>query len=106
MDGTDTYFAHPNFSPQLAQHDTVALYVGTGHSYTVTLTDTLTNPVLHIGSLASTFRFPAGTQITKLSGQDTFTVSGNSVSGVVAGPDPGRATRTGASGLTAPSGPP
>ena len=108
VDGTDTYFAHPNFSPQLAQHDTVALYVGTGHSYTVTLTDTLTNPVLHIGSLVIDLQVPGGHPDHQAEWPGhVHRLPATPSAGWSRGRTPaGRATRTGASGLTAPSGPP
>ena len=43
------------------------------------------DPVLHVANLASTLAFPEGTGITELSGQDSFTVSGSSAVGALAG---------------------
>ena len=85
VDGTSTVFNQPLFTPQLATSD--VLYFGglSGYSYTLAFGAPTRDPVLHVANLASTLGFPAGTSITKLSGEDSFTVSGSSVVGALAG---------------------
>ncbi len=85
VDGTSTVFSSSSFSPPLATSD--AVYFGglAGNSYTVTFGAPTRDPVLHVANLASTLAFPAGTTITKLSGEDTFTVADSSVVGTLAG---------------------
>jgi hypothetical protein len=81
IDGSWPYFNGPDFSPALAQSDAIQLFGGLGYSYTIRFGAPTTDPILHLGSLASRIDFPAGTPVIKLSGQTEFTVSGNSVFG-------------------------
>ena len=85
LDGSSTVFASAFFSPPLATSDAAVFYGSPGYTYTLAFGAPVQDPVLHVSSLASTLQFPAGTQITKVSGEDTFTVSGSSVAGVLAG---------------------
>jgi hypothetical protein len=50
-------------------------------SYTPTFGSPATDPVIEIVSLGSRLDFPSGTQIAKISGQSSFTVSGSSIIG-------------------------
>jgi hypothetical protein len=87
VDGTSTTFNEPYFSPPLTTSDAIEFRgETTGYSYTLQFGAPTTDLVLHLDSLASTLEFPAGTQITKVSGESTFTVSGNTVAGVADGP--------------------
>jgi hypothetical protein len=80
-DGSWPYFSGPDFSPALTKSDAIQIFGGPGYTYTIRLSAPATDPILHVGSLASRIDFPAGTPVIKLSGQTEFTVSGNSVSG-------------------------
>lgn len=81
-DGSFAGFNYPFFTPQLMSSDMVE-FLGPNppsmFTYTVSFTTPVTNPRLHIGSLASTLTF--NTALTKLSGQADFVVVGNSVTG-------------------------
>jgi len=65
--------------------DAIELYGFQGYSYTLQFGAPTQDPVMHIESLASKLVFPAGTQLTKVSGQSTFAVSGNTVTGALSG---------------------
>ena len=52
-----------------------------GAQYTIHFGSPTTNPVLELGSLGSRLDFPAGTHLTRLSGDSGFSVSGSSVLG-------------------------
>jgi len=69
------------FTPPLAHTDHIQVSGFESYSYTLSFGAPVTDPVLHIASLGSTLQFPAGTQITRVSGAPNFTVSGNVVSG-------------------------
>ena len=91
VDGHWTANAGPDFSPPLAKTDVIQIGANSPpESYTLTFGAPVTDPVIEIGSLASTLAFPAGTQITKIVGQSGFTVSGSTVNGApdtALGPD-------------------
>lgn len=90
LDGTWTFFDGPDFTPRLAKTDEIQIGGLPGYSYTLQFGAPVKDPVLEIGSMADRMTFPAGTQITKLSGQSTFTVAGNVVTGMLntaLGPD-------------------
>ena len=83
LNGTLTAWSAPYFTPSLPAADAVefrAEAIGP-HTYTLSLGAARTNPVLHFASLGTTLEFPAGTSITRLSGDDGFAVSDNSVIG-------------------------
>jgi hypothetical protein len=81
LDGSWPYFAGPDFSPPLAKTDVIQIAGFPGDAYTLQFGAPLTDPVLEIGSLASRLDFPSATQITRLSGDTGFSVSGSSVIG-------------------------
>ncbi len=83
LDGSSTVFNRPDFSPPLPTSDAIHFLGSPGGSYALQLGAPVTDPVLHLGSLASTLEFPAGTQITRLSGDSQFSVSGSTVTGAV-----------------------
>ena len=83
VDGTATVFSGPSFSPPLPTSDAIEIRGSSpAYDYTLDLGGPTPNPVIHLASLGSTLTFPSGTEITKVSGEDTFTVSGHTVSGV------------------------
>jgi hypothetical protein len=83
VDGTATVFSGPSFSPPLATSDAIEIRgYSPAYSYTLDLGGPTPNPVIHLASLGSTLDFPAGTEIARVSGDSTFTVSGHTVSGV------------------------
>ena len=86
-DGTSALFNEESyFNPSLQNSDEVgfrgANINNSAYNYTVTFSNTVVNPVMHLGSLASTLLFP-GISLTKRSGEAVFTVTGNMVSGVL-----------------------
>jgi hypothetical protein len=81
VDGTSTVFNRPDFSPPLTASDAIHFRGAGGNSYTLDFGATVTDPVLHLGSLGSTLHFPAGTVISRLSGDAEFGVSGADVIG-------------------------
>jgi hypothetical protein len=85
VDGTSTVFNQPYFSPPLVTSDAIELYGFQGYSYTLQFGGATQDPIVHIASLASKLVFPPGTQLTKVSGQSTFVVSGNTVTGALSG---------------------
>jgi len=80
--GTFQGFNNAFFCPPLANSDFVE-FRGTSpaNSYVLTFNPPVTNPTLHILSLASTLTF-SGVTLTKMCGQNGFTVEGNTVSGL------------------------
>ncbi|MEU0256833.1 hypothetical protein ABZ299_31150 [Streptomyces sp. NPDC006184] len=82
-------FANAAFTPQLAETGMVEIVGGRGHSFTLSFGVTLQDPIFHLGSLASVLTFPAGTAVTRLSGDVGFVVAGNVVTGTAANPVPG-----------------
>jgi hypothetical protein len=74
-DGTSAIFNRPEFTPPLTTSDTAGFSAVSGNSYTLTFTPAVTDPVLHLGSLGSTLHFPAGTPLTRVSGDAEFSVS-------------------------------
>jgi hypothetical protein len=82
LDGTGTYFDRPDFSPQLATSDMLYIDGSPGYSYTLQFGSPRQDPVLQLGSIASTLTFPPSTSITKVSGEDQLSVSGNTVTGL------------------------
>lgn len=80
--GTFQGFNNAYFCPPLANSDFVE-FRGTSpaNSYVLTFSPPVTNPTLHILSLASTLTF-SGVTLTALCGQNGFTVEGNTVTGL------------------------
>jgi hypothetical protein len=82
VDGSWPDFAGPDFVPSLAMTDEIQIGATTpAESYRLLFGSPVADPVLYLGSLGSRLDFPAGTQITKISGQSGFTVFGNTVTG-------------------------
>jgi hypothetical protein len=89
VNGTSTVFNRPEFTPPLASSDSIHFRGATGHTYTLQFGSTKTDPVLHLGSLASTLHFPPGTAISRLSGDTEFSVAGSDVTGALDDTPPG-----------------
>jgi hypothetical protein len=91
VDGHWTFFAGPDFTPALGPTDMIQIGESSpAESYTLSFGSPVTDPVIEIGSLGSRLDFPSGTEITKISGQTDFTVSGSSIIGTATntlGPD-------------------
>ena len=91
VDGSWPDFAGPDFTPPLTTTDVIQIGATTpAESYTLQFGSPVIDPVLYVGSLGSRLDFPAGTQITKISGDSGFTVSGSTVTGTprsALGPD-------------------
>ncbi len=83
IDSGWTAFGGPDFTPRPASTDEIQIGATTPSPETFTLSfgAAVSDPILLIGSLGSRLDFPAGTPITRLSGQAGFTVSGSSVIG-------------------------
>jgi hypothetical protein len=83
LNGTLPIWSAPYFTPPLPAADAVEFRAEAAapHTYTLSLGAARTNPVLHLASLGTTLQFPAGTSITRLSGEDGFVVSGSRVIG-------------------------
>jgi hypothetical protein len=92
VDGSSTVFNRADFSPPLATGDAVGFYGDPGYSYVLTFGFPRRDPILHLGSLASTLAFPPGTSITRVSGEDQLSVSGNTVTGALEGSDDANGT--------------
>ena len=85
FDGTSPQFNTSQFNPQLPASDQIEIRGRNGNSYTLNFGGPVKDPVFHLYSLASTIAFPSGTTVTKVSGDDTFTASGNTAAGVADG---------------------
>jgi hypothetical protein len=86
VDGSQTIFNQPMFTPPLAHSDAVYFSGGfTAYQYTLSLGGGLKDPVMHVASLASRLDFPPGTQIERVSGDTGFRVQESSVVGQLAG---------------------
>lgn len=74
IDGSFTGFDFPFFTPPIPSTDKIDVIapLGSIHAYAVSFSAPVTNPRIHISSLASTLTFD--TTVTRLSGQDSFVV--------------------------------
>jgi len=86
LDGRSTYFASSAFSPALPKSDMMQVFgpaagSSTVYSYALSFRQPVTDPILHIGSLAAKLELP-GTTATKRSGtiQVSATTTGTTVS--------------------------
>ncbi len=88
LDGTSPIFNSPAFTPPLPASDSLE-FGGFQPAYTYTLTfgAPTTDPVLHLQSLGSALAFEGVTQITKVSGDSSLLVAGNTVSATSGQPD-------------------
>src|SRR4051794_36757065 len=83
IDGHWPEFNTPAFTPPLPLSDTIEIRVdqSQAETYTLSFGAPVRNPVMHLGSMGSAFRFP-GVPLQRLSGDSGLTVSGDTVSGV------------------------
>jgi len=89
-DGTSTNFSNEDvFDPALPLSDLVEVTAPytTTFTYTVTFGSPIEDPIMHLYSLGSILEFD-GITLTKVSGEDEFVVSGNTVTGEVLNPNP------------------
>jgi hypothetical protein len=59
VDESWPYFDGPTFSPALARSDEIQISGGTGYAYTLRFGGPVTDPILHLASLASQITFTA-----------------------------------------------
>ncbi len=83
LDGSSTFFNRADFTPPLATSDHIQFIGAGGNSYTLAFATPVTDPVLHLASIASTLHFAPGTVITRLSGDAQFSVAGSDVVGAL-----------------------
>ena len=83
--GTSTFFSTSQFTPALPTSDYIEI-VGFAStpisSYQINFTQAVTNPLLHLASLASVLTF-SGINPELVSGDANFLVSGNTISGQI-----------------------
>jgi hypothetical protein len=83
--GSGTRFSSSAFSPSLPTSDNVGFLGRTpAFTYTITFSEPVTDPVMHLASLASTLTF-SGISPVKVSGETTLIVAGSTVSGATIG---------------------
>jgi hypothetical protein len=108
LNGTFPGFHTVSFTPPLPASDLVEI-VGLrgGSSFRVEFDAEVKDPVIHLGSLASTLEFldlPVGTEVTRLSGDAEFKVDGNKVMGEAFQPPPGSTEPTDSDGTVGLNG--
>jgi hypothetical protein len=82
IDGTSNLLSESMFTPPIALGDHLSFRVfAPSTSYTLDFGAATTDPVIDLGSDGSTLTFPAGTSITRISGDPGLTVAGNVVNG-------------------------
>jgi hypothetical protein len=85
IDGTEVAFSYPGFDPPLPHSDAIGFLsqpaASGGETFRIDFSAPVTDPILYLGSVASTLRFDVGTPLTKISGQDGFHVDGTVVTG-------------------------
>ena len=69
------------YTPALARTDHIQISGYESYSYVLSFRTPVTDPVLHIASLASRLAFPSGVQLVRVSGSSNFTVVRNTVTG-------------------------
>jgi hypothetical protein len=85
VDGSFPLFNTSAFSPRLPNSDAVNIVGADGNQFTLTFTEPVQDLLFHLASLGSTLAFQNATAIQKVSGDETFHVSGSTISGEVAG---------------------
>jgi len=86
-------FNRTPFTPRLPTTGMVELRSAPGHTFTVTFPSPVQDPILMLGSLGSVLSLPAGTVVTRVSGDQGLDVAGNVVKGDPVTPlDPGGPT--------------
>lgn len=82
IDGTSNLLSESMFTPPITLGDHLSFRVfAPSTSYTLDFGAATTDPVIDLGSLGSTLTFPAGTSISRISGDPGLTVAGNVVNG-------------------------
>ena len=82
LNGISPFFSSAAlFTPALASSDYIEILVSPpSKTFTLTFSQAVTDPLMHVNSLASVFTF-AGINPVKVSGNTHFAVSGNTVTG-------------------------
>jgi hypothetical protein len=81
LDGSDTLFDRSYYTPRLPSADIIEIQAyAYPYTYTVTFDQPVPNPILHICSTASALAF-LDADVVRISGQEVFTVSDNTVVG-------------------------
>jgi hypothetical protein len=84
VDESWPYFNGPDFLPALASSDVIEIGGRTGYVYTIDFHQWISNPVVHLGSLASQVDFPGVQGLRRVSGARGFRLVGpTSVAGDV-----------------------
>jgi hypothetical protein len=78
-------FNTPSHSPQLVATGMVEIVGGTDHHFKLAFDSPMDDVVFQLGSLGSFMTFPVGTTITRVSGDEGFSLRGNEVVGTPAG---------------------
>ncbi len=82
VDGSSNLFSESMFTPPIALGDHLSFRISApSSSYTLDFGSPTTDPIIDLGSDGSTLTFPAGTNITRVSGDAGLTVTGNVVTG-------------------------
>jgi hypothetical protein len=79
-------FSGPAFTPPQAATGMVEIVGGPGHTFTLTFGAPVADPVVFLGSFGSVLALPAGTAVTRVSGDAGFAVVGSTVTGEPANP--------------------
>jgi hypothetical protein len=79
-------FSGPAFTPPQADTGMVEMAGGPGHAFTLTFGAPVVDPVMFLGSFGSILALPAGTAVTRVSGDAGFAVAGSTVTGEPANP--------------------
>ena len=79
-------FSGPAFTPPQTATGMVEMAGGPGHTFTLTFGAPVADPVVFLGSFGSILALPAGTAVTRVSGDAGFAVAGSTVTGEPANP--------------------
>ena len=74
-----------SFEPRIVASDCVEIRGGPGHTFTLTFSTPVHDPVLLLASMGSVIAFTPGTAVTKVSGDAELVVEGATVTGSVSG---------------------
>lgn len=85
VDGSFPLFNTSAFSPRLPSSDAVNIVGVDGNEFTLTFTAPVQDLLFHLASLGSTLAFQNATAVQKVSGDETFNVSGTTISGELVG---------------------
>jgi hypothetical protein len=84
-DATFRGYDTESFEPRLAASDCIEIIGGSGHTFTVTFAAPVKDPIFLLASFGSVITFTPGIAVTRLSGDEGFSVDGATATGTVAG---------------------